>query len=91
MIHRHKLVSDICLQLLTNYFPPKFRTKVPMFLDKFIMQNQELFKHDSVILDWLKIFETQVYFDPNDYFMEYAQIEGAEPSQQIVSSVVEAK
>ena len=75
MIQRQKLLADICVELLANYFPQKYREKAPIFLDKFILANQTFFKTDSAIIAWMGMLETNVYFEPNDFGMEYTQID----------------
>jgi len=54
MVHRQKLLAEICFELLANYFPVKYREKVPIFLDKFIVQNQTFFKQDEAIKNWME-------------------------------------
>jgi len=64
MIQRMRFLGKICVEILERFFPEKFRAKAPMFIDKFITQNQQFFKYDSSIQKWLDLMETEVYFDP---------------------------
>jgi hypothetical protein len=36
--------------------------KAPLFIKAFIDQNQELFRSDPIILDWLSLLETGVTY-----------------------------
>ena len=36
IIQRQKLLGDICVEILSNYFPEKFKEKSPRFIEKFI-------------------------------------------------------
>ena len=47
--------------MLTPYFP--MPDKAPLFIKAFIEQNQDFFKTDSVVLDWLSLLETGVVFN----------------------------
>ena len=71
IIQRQKLLGDICVEVLANYFPSKYKDKVPIFMTKFIVQNQDFFKKDEAIISWLNLIQTEVYFEPDDYEMEY--------------------
>ena len=55
-------------------------------MTKFIVQNQEFFKHDEAILEWLQLMQTEVYFEPNDYNMEYIQMKNDDEQDKLTVS-----
>ena len=60
IINRHRLLSQLLTDLLSPYFP--MQDKAPLFIKAFIDQNQDLFRSDPVILDWLSLLETGVTY-----------------------------
>lgn len=54
-------MSYLLTELLTPYFP--LADKAPLFIKAFIEQNQDFFKTDPVILDWLSLLETGVVYN----------------------------
>ena len=63
LIMRQQFISDICIEILCNYFPEQFRMKAPKFIQKFITQNQEFFRSDDVIVKWIELMEREVNFE----------------------------
>ena len=64
IIHRQRILAQLCSQILQEYFP--IPEKAPLFIKAFIEQNQEFFKMDPVIQDWLSLLETGVSFLPDE-------------------------
>ena len=62
LIERQKLLIEICVEILSNYFPELFRNKAPKFIQKFIVQNQTFFRNDEVLVKWLELMQTEVSF-----------------------------
>jgi len=42
--------------------------KADLLLERFVLENQEFFKFDEVMLDWLNVIELGVWLDPEDEF-----------------------
>jgi hypothetical protein len=81
LIQRQKLLGDICIEILGNYFPEKFREKAPIFIEKFISRNQEFFKYDESIVKWVELMETEVNFDSQDYDALPASLNNVSPTR----------
>ena len=47
IIHRQRLLAQLCTQILSEYFP--IPDKAPLFIKAFIEQNQDFFKFDEVL------------------------------------------
>ena len=67
MVLKHKLLGEVCLEVLAGYFPQRYREKAPVFLERFILQNHEFFTKDQVIGQWIEMLFTDVQIDPNDF------------------------
>jgi hypothetical protein len=74
------LLGDICVEILATYFPENFRAKAPIFIERFISQNQEFFKHDSTIVKWLELMQNEIYIDQSEAedppIIQVAEIKG---------------
>mmetsp|Transcript_30220 Transcript_30220/g.29525 ORF Transcript_30220/g.29525 Transcript_30220/m.29525 type:complete len:227 (+) Transcript_30220:2928-3608(+) len=73
IISRQKLLAQICSEILNKYFP--IQEKAPLFINKFVDQNQEFFRKDPTINEWLMILETNVCFDLEEGNLDHYQRE----------------
>lgn len=64
ILARHRLLSYLCGEILNEYFP--IPEKAPLFIKAFIQQNQDFFKHDPEINDWLSLLETGVCYQSEE-------------------------
>lgn len=51
------------MEILAKYFPEQYRAKAPIFIERFISQNQDFFKHDCTILKWLDLMQNEIYLE----------------------------
>jgi len=64
---RHNLLGFILKELLGKMLEP-LGERADNLLEKFVNENEDFFKYDEVMLDWLNVIELGVWLDPEDEY-----------------------
>jgi len=64
---RHNLLGFILKEIFSKMLEP-LKERADVLLEKFVNENQDFFKNDEVMLDWLNVIEIGVRLEQEDEY-----------------------